>query len=1090
MKEESSKPPGPGLVRGASAGEEVSTAGFASEILERLAGRGGRSRHQLKGEIARGGQGVVLRVWDEDLHRELAMKVLIGSEPEREGPAPPAEPRSLGRFLEEAQVTGQLDHPGIVPVHELGLDAEGHLYFTMKLVKGTTLAEILERVKARADSLGAVEKSADKELASDDREAWTKTRVLGVLHKVCEAMAYAHYKGVVHRDLKPSNVMVGRFGEVYVMDWGLARVLGERDHHDLRIVPPGKTIEVRSERRTLASETPGSPLLTMDGDVIGTPAYMAPEQALGRLSEIGPHTDVYAVGAMLYHLLAGAMPYTASTGEPPAALDNFAIWRAVQDGPPRRLVDLAPAAPAELVAICEKAMSRDARARYRDMSELADDLRAYLEHRVVRAHASGAVAELRKWIERNKPLAAAVLAGIVTLAAGLAVSLVFWARSERNAVLAEERRRLAEANEALARRESANVLRLSAFRRLAELEREADELWPPGPGLVPAYDRWLARAADLVAGLEPRAEDPGHRGQLAALRSRALELSDVELAAERAKHPRFGELARLEQRVAALRQAAHVREGRAEPLLFELDEGSLPRDSNALNVLAWPLVDPDRGIFGREAEGLALARRAQAAADDDLMAALAGDTLCWALFANGLDEEALEESRAALEIAPKEDKWEYEGYLARLERSIEEAREGSALEAAERELASLRDEVSAWRPLRFASEEDAWWHDQLAKLVAGIEAFADREKGLIEGLSTEHGWGIARRKAFAETIEERTITGEQARALWDEAIASIADPAQCPAYGGLRIEPELGLLPIGRDPDSGLWEFVHLVSGEPPSRGSDGKLSLTEASAIVLVLLPGGTFLAGAQADDPSGPNFDPNAAIDEGPVHQVTLPPFFLSKFEVTQGQWLRFTGASPSYYGLHYWGSAWNKSGRAPDLLHPVENLSWQDAATMLPRMGLTLPTEVQWEYGARGGTTTPWWTGSDPRELASAANVADAWAASRAATANWSCENWDDGNIVHAAVGSFRANPFGLHDVIGNVAEWCLGVFHTRYAENLDTGEPSGPERVSRGGSFGGNAQAARTMQRIRAGSNFEYDDTGVRPAKNLTTFTPGR
>src|SRR5262249_42483401 len=153
-------------------------------------------------------------------------------------------PMVVARFLEEAQVTGQLDHPGIVPVHELGIDSQGRLYFTMKLVEGRDLRHVFE-------------------LVFSGKEGWSVTRALGVLQKACEAVAYAHRKGVIHRDLKPANVMVGSFGEVYVMDWGLARVLGRKDAHDLHVADgaPGEAElepgRVRTERSDLIESSPG-----------------------------------------------------------------------------------------------------------------------------------------------------------------------------------------------------------------------------------------------------------------------------------------------------------------------------------------------------------------------------------------------------------------------------------------------------------------------------------------------------------------------------------------------------------------------------------------------------------------------------------------------------------------------------------------------------------------------------------------------------------------------------------------------------------------------------------------------------------------
>jgi serine/threonine protein kinase len=180
-------------------------------------------RYQLEGEVAHGGMAAILKVWDDDLRRHLAMKVMLGprgdpsdmTDPTWADPSPSVNEKRLARFLEEAQVTSQLDHPGIVPVHELGLDSRGRVYFTMKLVKGHDFKQILEWTKQQ-------------------KEGWNETRALGILLRVCEAMAFAHSKGVIHRDLKPGNLMVGKFGEAYVMDWGLAKVIGNEDRKDLR----------------------------------------------------------------------------------------------------------------------------------------------------------------------------------------------------------------------------------------------------------------------------------------------------------------------------------------------------------------------------------------------------------------------------------------------------------------------------------------------------------------------------------------------------------------------------------------------------------------------------------------------------------------------------------------------------------------------------------------------------------------------------------------------------------------------------------------------------------------------------------------
>ncbi|MFT5292448.1 MAG: serine/threonine protein kinase, partial [Planctomycetota bacterium] len=387
-----------------------SAEGSSSARIESLRSSGGsRQRYVLKGEIGRGGMGAILKVFDADLRRHLAMKVVLGQSGQTSGDTAELESQLLVRFLEEAQVTGQLDHPGVVPVHELGVDAEGRVYFTMRLVKGQDLSTVFAKVH-------------------EGDPDWSRTRVLGVLLKVCEAMSYAHEKGVVHRDLKPANIMVGRHGAVYVMDWGLARIEGREDSHDLRLQEQPVSISViETDRRDSKNKQADSPLMTMDGSVMGTPFYMPPEQAAGRLADIGPHSDVYALGAMLYHLLVGRMPYH----RPGDNASPFTVLAQVLGGPPKPIHELAPDVPLELVSICEKAMQPEFADRYANMGELAKDLRAYLENRVVQAHQSGAVIELKKWVQRNKALAAMIMAFVVLSVGGsTTAAVVFGSKNE------------------------------------------------------------------------------------------------------------------------------------------------------------------------------------------------------------------------------------------------------------------------------------------------------------------------------------------------------------------------------------------------------------------------------------------------------------------------------------------------------------------------------------------------------------------------------------------------------------------------------------------------------------------------------------
>ena len=241
-------------------------------------------RYQLQGEIARGGMGAILKGRDVDLGRDLALKVLLESHQ--------GNPEVVSRFIEEAQIGGQLQHPGIAPVYELGTfpEPDHRPYFAMKLIKGQTLAALL---RERSDPT--------HELA----------RFLAIFEQVCQTMAYAHARGVIHRDLKPSNVMVGSFGEVQVMDWGLAKVLARGGIADEAGANPGQEADVM----TVRSGSAGSGSESEAGSVLGTPAYMAPEQARGEVNRLDERTDVFGLGAILCEILTGRPPNVGSTRE-------------------------------------------------------------------------------------------------------------------------------------------------------------------------------------------------------------------------------------------------------------------------------------------------------------------------------------------------------------------------------------------------------------------------------------------------------------------------------------------------------------------------------------------------------------------------------------------------------------------------------------------------------------------------------------------------------------------------------------------------------------------------------------------------------
>lgn len=349
-----------------------------------------------------------------------------------------------------------------------------------------------------------------------------------------------------------------------------------------------------------------------------------------------------------------------------------------------------------------------------------------------------------------------------------------------------------------------------------------------------------------------------------------------------------------------------------------------------------------------------------------------------------------------------------------------------------------------------------------------------------------------RRLALAERAEQ--LSQREAAPAWDAARATVADRARCPLYDGLALEPRLFLAPLGLDESTGLYEFWHVQTGEPPRRDLSGRWRIDDETAAVFVLLPGGSPVLGAQASDPRGRRYDPAAAREEGPPMDFSLQPFFLAKYELTQGQWSRLTGANPSEYAPG--DLTWSVS-----LSHPVEQVSWEDCRRTLGHFGMQLPTEVQWEYAARAGSDTPWWTGDDPAALDRVANLADLTARDEGGSSSWSytdAEAFDlrDGYVVHAPVGSLQPNPFGLHDVHGNVWEWCrdepLPYLHFLPGDPLDGARripdnvpapPSTGTRLYRGGGFGNPPRLLRSSHR-NSGAPDEFGrHLGVRPAMTL-------
>jgi serine/threonine protein kinase len=351
-------------------------------------------KYDIGGMIAEGGMGAVVEARDKLLRRKVAMKLMLrtGSQPD------------LLRFIEEAQITGQLEHPNIVPVYELGVDEQDQVFYTMKLVRGVTLHRVLQSIES-----GIADEVKKLDLAS----------LLTVFQKVCDAIAFAHSKGVIHRDLKPANIMLGEYGEVLVMDWGLARASGRNEAAGSE---PERTL-VRSAR-----QDEGPEMMTMAGMVLGTPQYMPPEQALGDTDRFDARMDIYSLGAILYHIL---------TLEPPVQGDDVQqMLQSVVDGKVApQIASQAPKVmraaralphipggkiPSTLAAIARKAMALRQEDRFRTVKELQAAVQGFQSGL---PGAQPAAETVRSDAQGRSRLLIAVLAAIIVLLGGACVKL-------------------------------------------------------------------------------------------------------------------------------------------------------------------------------------------------------------------------------------------------------------------------------------------------------------------------------------------------------------------------------------------------------------------------------------------------------------------------------------------------------------------------------------------------------------------------------------------------------------------------------------------------------------------------------------------
>jgi serine/threonine protein kinase/formylglycine-generating enzyme required for sulfatase activity len=1123
--------------------------------------------------VGKGGMGVVyLAERTGDIRKRVALKAIKLGMDSKE---------VLARFEAERQALALMSHPNVAQVHDAGTAEDGRPYFVMEYVPGLPITEYCDRHK-----LGLRER-------------------IELFLQVCRGVEHAHHRGVVHRDIKPSNILVAMTDDAPVakiIDFGVAKATNQRLTERTIYTEIGRTVGTPQYMSPEQAELTGEEVdHRTDVYSLGAVLY---ELLVGELPIEWEGLRRAALDEVLRRV-------REDEPTPPSVRWSRLNLERTSDLAQKRRT--SPAAlrqelRGDLDWVVMKALEKERQRRYSTVAALMEDLKRYLSGEAVLARPPSVLYRARKYVRRHRTPVFAAGAVVLALAAGLAASIVFALDARENFKLANRREGEARENLDLAKERLDEVLRLADVKRLQDYVAEAEALWPALPEKVAPMEAWLKKAEALAGRLVT------HRATLEALREKALPYDEAQRAADRASHPEAARLTELEGEREMLADEAkklaakHGEEPRATLLSYGEDPQTKPLavyfrrvfevgDTVEVEALALRLIADDGAVvylngkevlrvrmpdgepsFSTEATGCLV----EPVADERRLPSgglLVGRNVIAVEvhqdrpFCTDLNLE-LELAAGREQLIPRGSTWRYHegateppaawrdpgfndsswpegpaplgyGFASGPGRLLEIPKEANEIQAS---IAELEAKVSVRRTSRFHETELQWQHDTVAGLVDGIERLANpnARKGALAS--------VRQRLEFARTVEKRTV--EDYRNEWNEAIAAVR---QDPRFNGLNLKPQVGLIPIRKDPVSELWEFAHIQTGMAAQRGADGKLVLTEETGLVFVLVPGGTFFMGAepvrlgvvlvvegdelrvsggipgslgdklgleagdvllelngrplktpQDTDAAlgrlrsrgevtvecrrgdehrtlrctlGSNIDPQAHPEESPVHEVTLESFFLSKYEMTQGQWLCVTGGNPSYYH-----PTRKVAGRQRSLVYPVEQVSWDACEQELPRLGFLLPTEAQWEYACRGGTESVWSTGDERESLRGAVNVADQ-AAARSGVSWPAIKDWpnlDDRWDATAPVGTYRGNRFGLHDMHGNVEEWCRdlsGSYELPVAAG--DGQPRvacfrETSRIRRGGDYRSRASDTRTASRHKATPTIQSSAVGVRPA----------
>jgi serine/threonine protein kinase/formylglycine-generating enzyme required for sulfatase activity len=939
---------------------------------------------------ARGGIGKVSVALDVQLNREVALKELLEEHREKSD--------SRSRFVLEAEVTARLEHPGIVPVYGIGLNTRGEPYYVMRFIKGESFKDAVQEFHKGRRGRGF-------------RSGQSSLRFQQLLRRfvdVCYTIEYAHSRGVIHRDLKPSNVIVGKYGETLVVDWGLAKCVGK---HEPRFVQDEATIRPSSHSGSTD---------TIAGFAVGTPAFMSPEQAEGQSDHVGFASDVYGLGATLYYLLTGQNPIMER--------EVTTILRHVRRGEFSRPRGVDPEVPLPLEAICMKAMAYRPEDRFASPQALAHDLELWLADEPVSAWPEPPSVKLRRWMNRNRTLVSSTAAAL--LVALLTVGYLAYEFNLRRA------RRQIEADAQV------NSLLTAEVRSVPQIVERL------------GTDRSLVRDR-LHALLSDRAGPAGRIG--AALTLLPDDPSQAQFLINQLMKPDATPDELLVIRNGLKRN--NVLERFVEPLVTSLPSASEPLTSaaiRALGVLA--MAQPDWSRWPEFADRLARKlvqvnpfeiaawrevfqpvghvltpplRRIYSDRSQGEARALAFSLLLE--LGSQPDQDGRPEALA--ELLPDADPDQFRSILGRVSSPGDRDRILSVVlplvqAPAQRGLALAERQARLVPALLEFSRADRVWpvlihRDDPSLSTELIHILADYDvdpKALIERLGRESNPSVRRTLILA--------------------LGGFA-PDRMPS--ALRADLKVLLLSWYRaDPDSGIHSAIDWVLRQRWKDGDelnaiDRELRGSEipSDRNWLVSASGQTFaIVRGPVSFRMGtlPGSDPYAGGDEVPRDRTINRSFAIATREVTLAEYRLFLKDNPDlapvferpsvrmripsddcalgaltwYDAVRYcnWQSAQEKIPEAewcyPRLAGPGMILP----ANVLERTGYRLPTEAEWEYACRAATTTLW-----PHGLSESRLTDYAWILR------------DSGRVTHPP-GQKRPNEIGLFDVLGNASEWCMG------------------------------------------------------------------